>query len=427
MKKFLSQFRCTIITDETVSENRQHGNENKTDSVISEYSIAQEKELAAIINPDRQTVAVEKGSSSSHRVPIFADSPAITMLAVLALVFALQWAQNFLVPLLLGILIAYMLSPVMRWLERIKVPRVAGATFLMILLVLSLFSLGNSLRSEFQSIVQQLPAAAHKLSRVLNQLGNGSSNTIQQMHAVAKELEKATNQAAGISPASPKTSPAQEPVFKISEWLWAGSMGAIGFVSQATMVLFLVFFLLLSGDIFKRKLVKLAGSSLSKKRITLHILEDINVSVQRYMWMLLVTNSLLALSMWIMLRWIGIDNAGAWAIFAGLLHIIPYFGPLFITIATGFSAFMQFGSFSMMLLTSAVSLAIATFIGMFVTTWMAGRIAKMNAAAVFIGLLFWGWLWGVWGLLLGIPIIVILKVISERVEGLQPFAELLAE
>jgi predicted PurR-regulated permease PerM len=216
-------------------------------------------------------------------------------------------------------------------------------------------------------------------------------------------------------------------VVRISELLVAGSMSLAGLVSEFAMVLFLVFFLLWSGDTFKRKLIKVVGSSLTTKKITLHILEEINVSVQRYMWMLLVTNLLLATMMWIALRWIGIENAGAWAVFSGLLHIIPYFGPLFISVATALMAFLQFGTFSMMLLTAAVSLAIATFVGMFVTTWMAGRIAKMNAAAVFIGLLFWGWLWGIWGLLLGIPVIVILKVIFERVEGLQSLGELLAE
>ena len=81
----------------------------------------------------------------------------------------------------------------------------------------------------------------------------------------------------------------------------------------------------------------------------------------------------------------------------------------------------------MALLVSGVSLAIATLIGTFVTTWMTGKIAKMNAAAVFISLLFWAWLWGVWGMLLRIPIIVILKVVSQHVEQLQPVAELLGE
>jgi predicted PurR-regulated permease PerM len=218
-----------------------------------------------------------------------------------------------------------------------------------------------------------------------------------------------------------------QPGFKLGNVLWMGSMGALGFIGEATMVAFLVFFLLLSGDTFKRKLVLLTGPSLSNKKITVHILDDINASIQRYMFMLFVTNLLVALLSWIAFRWIGLENAGAWAVATGLLHVIPYFGPAVTAGATGLAAFLQFDSLWMALLVSGTSLAIATVVGIFITTWMSGRIAKMNAAAVFIALLFWSWLWGVWGMLLGIPIIFIVKVISQHVEQLHPVAELLGE
>ena len=201
----------------------------------------------------------------------------------------------------------------------------------------------------------------------------------------------------------------------------------LGFIAQAIMVIFLAFFLLAGGDTFKRKLVRLAGPTLSRKKITINILDDINDSIQKYLFMLLMTNVLLGLLTWIAFRWIGLENAGAWAVAASLLHVIPYVGPIFTAAATGMAAFMQFDSFSMALLVSGASLAIATIVGTLVTTWMTGKIAKMNAAAVFISLLFWAWLWGVWGMLLGIPIIVILKVVSQHVEKLQPVAELLGE
>jgi predicted PurR-regulated permease PerM len=204
-------------------------------------------------------------------------------------------------------------------------------------------------------------------------------------------------------------------------------MGLATFLSQASMVVFLVFFLLLAGDTFKRKLVKLTGPSLTRKKITVHILDDINTSIQNYMFMLVVTNTTLALMMWVALTAIGLENAGAWAIFAGLAHVMPYVGPLLITAATGLVAFLQFESLRMVILVGGASLGIATLVGMVVTTWMTGRIAKMNPAAVFVSLLFWGWLWGMWGLLLGVPVVVILKVVAERVEGMEAVAELLGE
>jgi predicted PurR-regulated permease PerM len=358
-------------------------------------------------------------------------SVCLRILTVLALVFALQWGQKFLIPLVFGIFIAYTLNPLVAGLERIRVPRLFGTCLVMLALVLGLAQVGYSLRGEFQSIMERLPAAAHQLSRAIVSARNqgGQASTIQKMQAAANEIESAAGQAAGVRQDPKRQAPTvvSPPSFQLSEWIWTGSMGAMIFVGQAIMVTFLVFFLLLSGDKFKRKLVKLTGPSLSNKKIAVSILLEINSSIQSYMFMLLVTNSLLAVLMWIVFRWIGLENAGAWALAGGFLHVIPYFGPLLIAVATGVTAFMQFDSVYMMLLVAASTLAIATLVGTFVTTWMTGRIAKMNAAAVFIVLLFWGWLWGVWGLLLGIPIIVIVKVIAKRVDGMHAVAELLSD
>lgn len=367
-----------------------------------------------------------------HSPPLHASGGgiALTILATVAFVFALQWAQKFFIPLVFSILISYTLTPVVTWLERIKIPRVIGTTLVLISLLGGTAAVANSLRTEFQSILVSLPEAARQISRAIIKAQNGQPSTMQQMQAAATEIEKATNQATGGRPSNrqaPIPVVVASTTFKIQDWLWAGSMGAIGFIGQGTIVIFLVFFLLSSGDSFKRKLVKITGPSLSSKKITVHILDDINKSIQRYMFMLLITNLLLTLLLWIVFRWIGLENAGAWAVAAGCLHIIPYFGPLIISVATGLTAFMQFGSLSAMLLVSGSSMLVATLVGTFITTWMTGRIAKMNAVAVFIGLLFWGWLWGIWGLLLGIPIIVMIRVISEHIEGMHTAAELLSE
>ena len=384
----------------------------------------------------QENPAADTQLAAPHVAPMFhttvsVRSICLTTVAIVAFLFALQWAQKFFIPLVFGIFIAYTLNPLVVWLERIRIPRLAGTCLVMITLVFGVIEAGFSLRAEFQSIVERLPAAAHQLSRAILKTKDGQASTIQKMQAAATEIERAAGQAAGGAQAVAKRPgdplPVAPPLFRLSEWIWTGSLGAMGLVGQFIMVMFLVFFLLVSGDTFKRKLVKLTGPSLAQKRITVNILSDINSSIQSYMFMLLVTNSLMAVLLWGAFRWIGLENAGAWAMAGGFLHVIPYFGPLLIAITTGLTAFMQFDSLPMMLLVSASTLAIATLVGTFVTTWMTGRIAKMNAAAVFIMLLFWGWLWGIWGLLLGIPIIVIVKVIAERVEGMQAVAELLGD
>ncbi len=367
-------------------------------------------------------------SDSTLRLPLHVNARgmALGIIATVSFIYALQWAQKFLIPVIFGIFIAYTLNPVVAWLEKLRLPRAIGATAVTALILFGSIVVVERVQGEFESIVEELPAATHKLSRLIAASTGGKNSTFQKMQAVANEIEQV---AAGAEARrnNRRAAAAEAPNFKIMDWVWAGSLGLVGFLSQATMVIFLVFFLLLSGDTFKRKLVKLTGPSLSRKKVTVHILEDINTSIQNYMFMLLVTNVLLAVLMWIALRVIGLENAGAWAIVAGLLHIMPYFGPLLITIATGLVAFLQFESLEMVLLVTGTSMAIATLVGTFVTTWMTGRIARMNPTAVFVSLLFWGWLWGVWGLLLGVPIIVIVKVVAERVQGMEVVAELLGE
>lgn len=373
-----------------------------------------------------QSLTIPFASSVHLPLHVNARGLALGIIATVAFVFALQWAQRFLIPLVFGIFIAYTLNPLVVWLERLKVARVVGATLVVVMILSAAGAVIPTLQGEFQSIVEELPAATHKLSYLLRKSMDGQPSTIQKMQAAATEIQQATGNGPSSAPYK-KPAPVEPENFKVIDWVWAGSMGVLGFVGQATMVVFLVFFLLLAGDIFKRKLVKLTGPSLRQKKITVHILNEINSSIQNYMSMLLVTNILLALLMWIALRSIGLQNAGAWAVVAGFLHIMPYFGPLLITAATGLVAFLQFESLHMALLVAGVSLGIATLIGTVVTTWMTGRIARMNPAAVFVSLLFWGWLWGVWGLLLGVPVIVIFKVVAERVEGMEFVAELLGE
>lgn len=373
-----------------------------------------------------ETVAANQSDTPSllERVHVDARGISLAIIATVALLFAVSSAEKFLVPLLFGIFIAYTLNPVVVWLERIRVPRAVGASLVMLLLLGGMAGAARTLTTEFMAITQSIPEMAHKLSRELIRNQSNQPSAIQRMQAAATEIASATS---GEKARAPVAAPVVSPASRVSDLVVAGSMGAAGFLGEAVVVLFLIFFLLLSGDTFKRKLVKLTGPSLSNKKITVHILDDINTSIQKYMFMLLVTNSLLSALMWIAFRMIGLENAGAWAVGAGLLHVIPYFGPLLITVGSGLTAFMQFETLGMALLASVTSLTIATLVGTFVTTWMTGRIAKMNATAVFISLLFWGWLWGVWGMLLGVPIVVIIRVISEHVEGWEPVAELLGE
>ena len=362
--------------------------------------------------------------------PVQVRNVALLIISTVAVIFTLDWAQSFIITVLLGALLAYALNPLVLRLESIKVPRFIGSSLIIIALVASILFSGYALRGQVQSIISILPEAAIKLTSGMAVKRGDPLSNMQKVQIAANQVETATSSAENNIKTKKKPVMRvvlEEPKFKIGDFLWRGSLGIFGFIGEAITMIFLAYFFLLSGDTFKRKLVKITGPSLTRKKITVNILIDINSSIQGYMFMLLITNAVVGILSWAAFRALGLENAGAWAVAAGFLHIVPYFGPVATAAATGMAAYMQFDSILMALSVAGASIVIATVIGIFITTWMTGRIAKMNPAAVFIALIFFSWLWGLWGMLLGIPVIVILKVICEHVEHLQPIAELLGE
>jgi predicted PurR-regulated permease PerM len=380
---------------------------------------------------ERTTLSLPQDSSGSTAANRASDPRGIAeiIVAIVATVFALSAAQRFFIPLVLGVILACTLNPLVRFLERVNIPRLIGSALVMVLLLCGMAAATLSLRTQVEKILDQIPEAAARLSATLRDLAN-QPNPMVKVQEAARKLEQATNQAANgqVNTQKPPTRVViDEPKIKLVDWLWTGSLGIFGFLGDTVMLLLLVLFLLLSGDTFKRKLMRISGPSLSERKITAAILDDIDRAIQNYMLTLLVANIVLGLLTWVAFRWIGLDNAGAWAVAAGVLHFIPYLGPALTALMTGMAAFMQFESLSMALLVSFSSLAIATVVGLILVTWMSGKMTKMNTTAIFVALLFWGWLWGVWGLLFAIPIMGMLKVYAERIEDLQPVAELLSE
>lgn len=355
-------------------------------------------------------------------------SSALWVLAVLAIIFILHWAQDFFIPLVLSILIAYALDPIVTWLAKWHIPRVLGGALVIISIVAGLSSAIYTLRDDMVTAVEQLPAAMEKLTQsVRDERGHGPG-TIEKMQKAADELGKAAAEATGADAARevPRVR-IEEPVLDIGSYLLLGSKGALVMLGQIVMVLFLVYFLLVSGDLYKRKLVRTAGHTLSEKKITVQILDDINTQIQRFMLVQVFTSFIVGVVSWGAFRWLGLEQAGVWAIAAGLLNSIPYFGPVIVTGGIALVAFLQFGTITMALAVSGAALLITSLEGFLLTPWLTSRAAHMNAVAVFVGLLFWSWLWGVWGLLLAIPIMMVVKAVCDRVESLQPIGEFLGE
>jgi predicted PurR-regulated permease PerM len=285
------------------------------------------------------------------------------------------------------------------------------------------------LRSEAEDIIRQLPEGARKLRRTLERNGQSQTSPITHVQQAATELEKAANGSATRTPAPPGVQRVQveSTPFRVSDYLLWGSLGVAEAATQLLMVLFLSFFLLASGDLHRRKLVKIVGPSLGKKKVTVQILEEISQRIESFLLVQLATSIIVGVATWLAFRWIGLQQAAVWGVLAGVFNSIPYFGPVIVTGGTATIAFLQFGTLSMALWTGAASLTITSLEGYLLTPWLTSRAARMNAVAVFVGLLFWGWVWNIWGLLLAVPMLMMIKVVCDHIEDFKPVGELMGD
>ena len=367
------------------------------------------------------------------RMPVDVRSLSLSILGGLALILAMQYAQSVLIPIVLGLLLSYALSPLVGALERYHLPRFAGAAVAVLLLVGSLGLGVYTLSDEATAIVGTIPDASRRIRDRVTAQRRQNTTIISQVQEAAKEIEK-TADAATTAPEDtrPRGNQVQrvqvvEPAFRASDYLWIGGMGLFGFLGQFAMILFLVYFLLVTGDLYKRKMVKIAGPTLTKKKVTVQILDEINNQVESFIKVQVFTSVVVALATGFALWMFGVDNFAMWGILAGLFNSIPYLGPLLVTGGLALVAFMQFNDIARSVYVSGVAFAITSLEGFLLTPMMMSRAAQMNPVAIFVGLLFWSWMWGVWGTILAVPMLMMVKSVCDHVEDLQPIGELLGE
>lgn len=359
-------------------------------------------------------------------MPVSIRSLSLAVVAVLAGLFVLHWARAVFIPFMVGLVVSYALSPIVNWMESRRIPRALGAGIVVLSVLAAVGTTAYSLSDEAVQLLESLPAAAQKFRQTIKKQQGNSTSTLDTVQKAATQIEQAAQESSSPTTSRGVMRVIVEPSrFNIKDYLWTGTVGLATLVGQLTVVVFLTYFLMVSGNTFRRKLIKLAGPSLSSKKITLQALDEITGQIQRYLQVQLATSALVGVLTGLALWAIGLENAAVWGIAAGVLNLVPYVGSLVTAIASGGVAFLQFGSINMAVLVFGASVVIHTIVGNLITPWLTSRASRMNPVAVFVGLLAWGWLWGVWGLLLGLPILMIVKSVCDRVDDLKPIGEFL--
>lgn len=359
------------------------------------------------------------------RTPMNVRSLTLTLIATVTAIGVLYFGRSLFVPILIGVGLASVLGPAVNRLERWHVPRVAGAAAVLVSLILTAGGIGYHVSGQAARVVDELPAAARRINDLMTRATSTGSGTMAQLQEASNELAEDDNEPAADVSATPVR--IVTPPLSVSDYLLTGSMGLAGSVAQVALVGFLVFFILASGHLFKLKMVRLTGPSLSERKITVQIIDEITEAIARYLQTMALVCTIVGVATWLAFAALGMPNAALWGVLAAIANLVPYLGPTAVWTSATVAAYVHFGAVDFALLIGAVSLVITTLEGMLLTPMLMGRTARMNTVAMFVGLLFWGWLWGPWGLVLAVPLLITLKATADRVEDLKPVGELLGE
>lgn len=348
----------------------------------------------------------------------------LIVIALAAMIFLLRYMSELLAPVAFGLLLFYALDPAVDALERIQIPRWIGAAIVMGLTLATILGGAYALQDEALTVINELPSGARRISALVERRPRDAPGALEKVQQAAAELSKTD---------TPKPPPGvvpvqvQQPQVTATGLVWSGSLSAVAALNQLLMILFLTYFTLLADKMFRRKFVELAGPTLTKKKVTLEIIDSISSQIGRFLLVQIFTSVVVGLATWAALAAIGLRQAALWGLLAGIFNSIPYYGPLIVSGGLALVAFLQFGTLSMMLMVAAISLTITSLEGWLLMPMLMGRVASMNRVAVFVGLLFWSWAWGVWGMLLAVPMMMCIKVICDHVEDLKPAGRFLGE
>ena len=359
-------------------------------------------------------------------MPIDVRSTSLAVLALLAAIVFAHWARAVLIPITFAVMLSYALTPVVNWLRRhAKLHKAIGAALTLAVLLGGLWIGLSSLKPEMIDILDLVPRATAKLTTAFRGPPQAEPGAVAKIQKAATEIEKAANTAAAAPVPPPAKAAPEAPPFRIRDYILMGTVGVVAGIGQLVVVVALVYFLLIAGDMFRRTLVRFTGDTLTKKKITVQILDEIEGQIQRYLLVQIACSMLVGVIAWLVFSNIGLANAVTWGCVGGVLHLIPYVGPTAFIALIALVAYVQFDTVQPVLIVVLSMLANVGIIGLLLVPWLTGRVGNLNAVAVFVTLLAWGWLWGIWGLLLGVPIMVAVKAVCERVEELQPIAAFL--
>ncbi len=371
---------------------------------------------------------------------------ALGLIALFCAGTALWAGQKFMIPLVSGIMLAMLLAPIVAFLVRVLrlefLSVVLALTAVVTISVAAIAFFGGHITR----VVDRVPDMIRAVSQQLASSGpaDGTSiigrfrDAITELERVAGEtvalpVTESRKKRPTVKLVEPKTTQTVPPVSLASDsaavvrlTAVSGSSALASVLTTISITFFTAFFILVGGSELRRKFLDLWGASPDARVRATKALAEAARQTRIYAGVLLLTNTLIAVAVFLAFLVAGLPDPGGWAVAAGLLHVVPYLGMALLAVLGAAEAYLALGNWGGALAIAAFIVAVSTVIGTLVSAWLQARSSEMNPAAVFVGLMFWGALWGVWGLLLGPALVVLMKVIAEQIPSGERFARLLS-
>jgi predicted PurR-regulated permease PerM len=397
------------------------------------------------IEPTGRADAVIQALDLSEPAPPLHSSAATLVIATLAVVAALWWGQRFLIPLTAGLMLALLVMPLTARLQ-VWLHSAAAAAVLALLLVVGALSLGAvAFGAQLVRVAERAPEMISMAAQQLAEQDFGADSVLTRARLALQELDRAADRmiapkvlvrpgrraaataSAPASAAAPNDSITTGATVALRETAVTGSGALLGFLANLSIIFFIAFFVLIGGKPLSERFLALwsqhPGAHARARRAMLESVRQIRI----YATVLLVTNTIIGVAVWIAFTLADLPDAAGWGATAAVLHVVPYLGMTLLTVLGAAETFLAHESVGAALGMASFLVLLSTLIGTLMTAWLQGRAAKLNSAALFVGLVFWGALWGIWGLFLGPALVVLLKVAAEHSPSGQRLARLMQD
>jgi predicted PurR-regulated permease PerM len=344
--------------------------------------------------------------------PFDVRSVALTGLFILAIFYTIYFLRAVLLPIVLAWLLSYLLRPIVRTLSRIKIPPMLGAA-LILLALLSIVTLGvSALATPAAGWLAKAPSGLQELQQKLLPM----KRSMAEVAKASGEIEKLA------TPDSTSKLAVEVKRHPITEMLY---LRTPEFISSMILLVILLFFLLAYDGVFIGKLIRLLPSFSDKKR-AVSIAQDIESQVSRYLFTVTIINCCLGIAVGTTVGLLGLPNPVMWGVMVAILNFVPYLGALTGIICMTIGAILSFDSLGYALIFPAVYLGFGALEGNFITPWVMGRSLTLNPVLILLSLVFWGWMWGIAGVIIAVPILAAFKIFCAHIKPMEPVAEFLS-